>query len=196
MVWDWGWTWQQISVNGGSIAFNISGVGGASGQGIGSVSIIDSVFTQTTIGILTNGLGTSPDIVLDNTVFDSVPNPVVTTEGGTSLLSGSSDLWAMGARYNGSVSLSHTGDVTAPVKAVGLLDSTGRLFVRDRPQYEDVDASSFLVATTDGGCENDGTGDQYSCLNTFLQKAVAANKIAYFPAGIYTVGSTVLIPTG
>lgn len=198
MVWDWGWTWQQITINGGSIGFNISGVGGDSGQGTGSVSIIDSVITQTTIGILTNALGTSPNIVLDNTVFDSVPNEVVTAEGGTSLLSGSSDLWATGARYNGSMGSSQTGSVVgAPSRAAGLVDSaTGYLFVRDRPQYENLGTTSFRIATSDGGCANDGTGDQTTCINTFLQKALAANQVAYFPSGIYVIGGTVLIPTG
>lgn len=40
MVWDWGFNWQRIEVDGGSIGFNISGRGGIDGQGIGSVSII------------------------------------------------------------------------------------------------------------------------------------------------------------
>lgn len=198
MVWDWGWTWQQISISQGNIGFNISGAGGDTGQGTGSVSIIDSVFTQTTIGILTNNLPTSPNIVLDNTVFDSVPSPIVTAVGGTSLISGSPDLWATGARYNGSVGSSQTGTVVgAPARASGLVDSaTGFLFVRDRPQYEKLASSDFLVATRDGGCANDGTGDQTTCLNTFLQAAVAAGQVAYFPAGIYLVGGTVFVPTG
>ncbi|KAI2471682.1 pectin lyase fold/virulence factor [Annulohypoxylon bovei var. microspora] len=196
MVWDWGWNWQQIDINGGSIAFNISGVGGDTAQGTGSVSIIDTIISGTTVGVLTNGLGSSPNIVLDNTVFEGVTSPVL-VDGGSTLLSGSSDLWATGKRYNGSVGSTQTGDVTAPAKAKGLLDSkTGFLFVRERPQYEDLSAGSFLVATTDGGCKNDGTGDQTSCVNSFLQKAVGGGQIAYFPAGIYTVGSTVLIPTG
>jgi hypothetical protein len=40
MVWDWGFNWQRVEVDGGAIAFNISGRGGDTGQGIGSVSII------------------------------------------------------------------------------------------------------------------------------------------------------------
>ncbi|KFZ24807.1 hypothetical protein V502_00717 [Pseudogymnoascus sp. VKM F-4520 (FW-2644)] len=196
MVWDWGWNWQQIEISGGSIAFNISGTGGDTGQGTGSVSIIDTIISGTTVGILTNGLTSSPNIVLDNTVFKDVDSPVM-VDGGSALLSGSSDLWATGKRYNGSVGSTETGDVTAPAKAKGLLDSeTGFLYVRSRPQYEDLSTSSFLVATTDGGCKNDGTGDQTSCINSFLKKAVGADQVAYFPAGIYTIGGTVLIPTG
>ncbi|KAI2606280.1 pectin lyase fold/virulence factor [Hypoxylon fragiforme] len=194
MVWDWGWNWQQINVNGGSIAFNISGVGGDTGQGTGSVSIIDTIISGTTVGILTNGLGNSPNIVLDNTVFEGVTSPVL-VNGGSKLLSGNSDLWATGKRYNGSTGSTQTGDVTAPARAKELVDpNTGFLFVRERPQYEDLSSDSFLSATKDGGCKNDGTGDQASCINSFLEKALG--QVAYFPAGIYTVGSTVFIPTG
>ena len=40
MVWDWGFNWQGITIDGGAIGFNISGRGGDQLQGIGSVSII------------------------------------------------------------------------------------------------------------------------------------------------------------
>lgn len=198
MVWDWGWNWQQVQINGagvGTIGFNISGVGGDTGQGTGSVSIIDSVISGTAIGILTNNKANSPNIVLDNTVFNNVPSPVM-VDGGSALPSGSPKLWATGKRYNGSTGSSQTGEVTAPAKAKGLLDGSGKLFVRERPQYEGLGAGSFLVATSDGGCKNDGSGDQTSCINSFLQNAKGAGKVAYFPAGIYQVGGTVFVPTG
>ena len=194
MVWDWGWNWQQITVNGGSIAFNISGVGGDSGQGIGSVSIIDSTISDVDVGVLTNSLSTSPNIVLDNTVFENVANPVMAV-GGSTILSGNSDLWATGKRYNGSDGSTQTGAVTAPGRGEGLDDSDSLLYVRSRPQYEKHSVDSFLVATTDGGCKNDATGDQASCINAFLQQAVDEGQIAYFPAGVYAVGSTINIPT-
>ncbi|KAF9873206.1 putative glucan -beta-glucosidase protein [Colletotrichum karsti] len=195
MVWDWGWAWQQITVNGGSIAFNISGVGGDSGQGTGSVSIIDSTISDVETGVLTNSLSTSPNIVLDNTNFKNVAKPVA-VEGGSTILSGNSDLWATGKRYNGSDGSVQTGAVTAPGRGKGLEDSNGLLYVRSRPQYEKTGVGSFLVATTDGGCKNDATGDQASCVNAFLRKARDGGQIAYFPAGVYAVGSTVNIPTG
>lgn len=75
-------------------------------------------------------------------------------------------------------------------------DDKGKLYVRSRPQYETKSAGDFLVATRDGGCKNDATGDQASCINAFLDSALSKSKIAYFPAGIYAVGSTVRIPTG
>lgn len=131
--------------------------------------------------------------MLDNTAFTNVER-IVQVEGGATLLTGSAGLWATGKRYNGSTGSAQTGPVTAPAKGKALLDSKGKLFVRSRPQYESVDTSGFLVATSDGGCKNDASGDQTTCINSFLQKA--KGKIAYFPAGIYTIGGTVFIPTG
>jgi hypothetical protein len=111
-------------------------------------------------------------------------------EGGSNLLSGNSDLWTTGKRYNGSEGSMETGAVTAPGRG------DGKLYVRSRPQYEGHSAASFLIATTDGGCDNDATSDQASCINSFLRRALDKGKIAYFPAGVYAVGSTVNIPTG
>jgi hypothetical protein len=194
MIWDWGFTWHQIEVNGGAVAFNISGVGGDDGQGVGSISLVDSVINDVPVGILTNDAENPPNIVLDNTKFNNV-GYIVQVDGGDTLLSENVDQWATGKRYNGSESSSETGKIeNAPQRAFWLLDEQGRLFVRSRPQYGDKGPDAFLVATDDGNCANDGSGDQTSCINSFLQAALKAGKIAYFPAGIYTVASTVFIP--
>ncbi|RYC61691.1 hypothetical protein CHU98_g4510 [Xylaria longipes] len=196
MVWDWGWVWQGIEVNGGAIAFNISGVGGITGQGIGSISLVDSTLSGVPVGILTNDNPTSPHIVLDNVKVDGVDRVVQVEDGDTLLTaSGTIEMWTTGKVYKGDEGSDVTGSIDTPSKASGLL-SDGRLFTRPRPQYEKLDSSQFSVATRDGGCDNDGTGDQTKCLNAFLQNAVGSQKIAYFPAGIYQVGGTVLIPTG
>ncbi|KAI1373680.1 pectate lyase superfamily protein-domain-containing protein [Hypoxylon crocopeplum] len=198
MIWDWGFNWQNIEVEGGTVAFNISGRGGIDGQGIGSVSIIDSTISNTPIGVLTNGHETmAPNIVIDNTVFNNV-GAIVQVDNGDVLLPGGSQtvgLWAHGRRYKGGEGLFETGDVDGhPSKPDALLDG-GKLVTRLRPQYEDLDSSSFLVAT-EHGCTNDATGDNTDAINSFLQQALAAGKVAYFPAGIYPIQGTVTIPTG
>lgn len=104
------------------------------------------------------------------------------------------DLWGTGLRYNGSSGSSQTGNIVSPPKGAGLL-SGKNWYVRSRPQYESLGADSFLVAT-EQGIKNDGSGDQASAINSFLLKARDGGQIAYFPAGIYQVGSTVFIPTG
>jgi hypothetical protein len=75
-----------------------------------------------------------------------------------------------------------------------LLDSNAKLFTKSRPQYENEGEGSFLVATQNG-CDNGGGGDQTNAINSFLKKALDQGKIAYFPAGIYSVSGTVEIPT-
>lgn len=40
MIWDWGFNWQRVEISGGVIGFNISGIGGIDGQGVGSISVI------------------------------------------------------------------------------------------------------------------------------------------------------------
>lgn len=80
-----------------------------------------------------------------------------------------------------------------PTKPAALLGSNGKLFTRSRPQYGDLGAGSFLIAT-ENGCANDGTGDNTAAINSFLQKAAAADQVAYFPAGIYSVSGTVHFP--
>ncbi|XXG95201.1 hypothetical protein Hte_001461 [Hypoxylon texense] len=200
MVWDWGFNWQRVEVQGGAIAFNISGRGGDTGQGIGSVSIIDSKISDCPIAILTNsrkdGINGPPNIVIDNLEMSGV-GTTVKDEGGATILAGTGhvDLWSIGRRYNGTEGTYTSGAVDAPQKGSRLLDENGKLFYRPRPQYEDLGSGSFSVAT-EHGCLNDGTGDNTDAINSFLQEANAAGQIAYFPAGIYRVGGTVFIPTG
>ncbi|KAK8023663.1 Pectin lyase fold/virulence factor [Apiospora rasikravindrae] len=199
MVWDWGFNWHKVDIDGGSIAFNISGRGGLDGQGIGSVSIIDSTISNVPIGVLTNDHdGMPPNIVLDNTAFNSV-GAIVIVEGGETLLEGGTttvDLWAHGRRYISGQGERATGHIqNRPAKPEPLLDGSGKLFTRLRPQYEDLPTSSFLIAT-EHGCSNDGTGDNTAAINSFLQQAAGAGQVAFFPAGIYSVQGTVTFPTG
>ncbi|EER43715.1 exo-beta-1,3-glucanase [Histoplasma capsulatum H143] len=200
MIWSWGFNWQRVEVTGGAVAFNISGRGGSTGQGIGSVSIIDSQITDCPIGILTNTRNDKdigpPNIVLDNLKLSNVETTVKSDTGdvilkGTDLVK----LWAIGRRYKGYNGTYTSGEVDAPKKGTGLLDSNGRLAYKPRPQYENLGVDDFLIAT-EHGCKNDGTEDNTADINSFLEKANNDGKIAYFPAGIYRVGGTVVIPTG
>ncbi|ODH20229.1 hypothetical protein ACO22_05936 [Paracoccidioides brasiliensis] len=200
MIWSWGFNWQRIEVDGGAIAFNISGRGGSTGQGIGSVSIIDSRISNCPIAILTNtrkdGVNGSPNIVIDNLAMYNVET-TVQSDNGDVILKGTDfvKLWAIGRRYNGYNGTYTAGEVDAPRKGSGLLNINGKLFYQPRPQYEDLRLDQFLIAT-EHGCMNDGTGDNTADINSFLEKANRGGKVAYFPAGIYRVGGTVLIPTG
>ena len=80
-----------------------------------------------------------------------------------------------------------------PSRPPTLLGAGGKLFVKSRPQYEMYSSGEFLSATT-FGIANDGISDQSVKINEFLAAAKAANQIAYFPAGIYLVEDTIVIP--
>lgn len=224
MIWDWGWNWQNITVDGSAIAFNISGYGGDKGQGTGSFSLIDGYIANTPLGIQTDltslispkdgsGPQKGPNIVLDNLIIENV-GVLVGDIYGKAFLNGSDGnlaihLWGSGRRYftndnSGEVvgttatgPLPPSTNIKIPSKSGGLLASDGTLFTRSRPQYETLTTDDFLVATNGSfGISNDGTGDQTSAINSFLVQAVAQGKVAYFPPGIYQVYATVHIPVG
>ncbi len=198
MIWDWGFNLQQIDVDGGSVAFNINGKGGITKQGVGSVSFIDCRFTNVSVGILTNiDTDAPPNMVIDNLVTFNVETVVKTTNGKVLVPAASTvRLWAVGPRYRGGEGAYESGNVGGvPSRPSNLLSKSGSLFARGRPQYEELAASSFLVATAQG-IKNDGTGDQTAAINSFLQSALTQGKVAYFPAGIYQVQATVNVPVG
>ncbi|KAF3389749.1 Glucan 1,3-beta-glucosidase [Talaromyces pinophilus] len=81
----------------------------------------------------------------------------------------------------------------SPDKPASLLNSTGDIFERSRPQYESYSASDFIIATANS-ISNDATGDQTTAINKLL--AASVGKPVFFPAGIYLVEGTVFIPSG
>ncbi|KAB5582896.1 exo-1,3-beta-D-glucanase [Coniochaeta sp. 2T2.1] len=200
MIWDWGFNFQGIAIEGGSIGFNISGQGGITKYGVGSVSFIDCTMSNVPTGILTDdGADAPPNMVIDHLVIDNVKD-IVKTTGGQTLLHGSETiailgLWGIGQRFTGGSGSYQSGAIAGvPGRPTGLLDQ-GFFFSRSRPQYEALGVGDFLVATAQG-MKNDATGDQTAAINQFLQNAVAQNKIAFFPAGIYQVQGTVKVPVG
>ena len=139
-----------------------------------------------------------PSIVIDNLNVQNVEF-LVYVSGGTNYLLVSGDTinvksWAMGKRYT---SIEDSGSYQigfidpAPSKPAALLDSTGKLYTRSKPQYENLSAGSFITVTANG-VSNDGTGDQTNAINSILSKNVGTP--IFFPAGIYLVKGTVFIP--
>jgi glucan 1,3-beta-glucosidase len=106
--------------------------------------------------------------------------------------------WAMGRRYTSIDGTSSPSWVTgfidpSPIKPQGLLDSSGDVFVRSRPQYENIASGGFVIATANN-IKNDGTGDQSGAINTLLANSVG--KPVFFPAGVYQIQGTVTVPVG
>ena len=157
----------------------------------------DSTITGTQVGILTSARTDQPgpNIVLDNVVASGV-GVFLQQEGGKVILTGApGGVWTSGMRYIGGKGSKPQGSVPGlPAKDPSLM-SNGKLFVKSRPQYQDLGSGNFLVAT-DQGIANDGKTDQRDKINAFLATAAARGQVAYFPAGIYLVADTVNVPVG
>ena len=175
-------------------------------QSVGAVSIIDAVITNTPVGIITVTTQSSLPkaggaLILDNIKLNNVPN-AITGKGGNVILPGTSgqtviDSWGQGQFYNDKKSGKggfQQGSLTKPNKAAALLDQSGKFFERRRPQYEDHPVSDF-VSIKDAGAKGDGKTDDTAAIQSAL-KQYAGSKIIFFPAGVYPISSTVLVPSG
>ncbi|PYI09411.1 pectin lyase-like protein [Aspergillus sclerotiicarbonarius CBS 121057] len=200
MIWDWGFTWKNVEFDGVWVAFDCTSVGSEDSQGTGSIAVVDSTFYSVPYAITLRDGGPYPDIILDNLLVQESAS-IVLISGGDTLFEGSSgsiyiESWAYGRRYT---SLDGSGTDTyglldiAPQKPDSLLDGDGDYFTKSRPQYDSYSSSEFVVATAHN-ITNDATGDQTDAINTLLSGNVGSP--IFFPAGIYMVKSTVVVPVG
>ncbi|KAK4216626.1 pectate lyase superfamily protein-domain-containing protein [Rhypophila decipiens] len=202
-IWNWGWTWQDININLAYIAFACNNFGGYGAQGTGSLTILDSHFNNVPYAITVNSNAAQrPAITIENLVVEGNTPSIVLVDGGETILAGTTGgavtigSWAMGRRYtniDGSGS-SVTGPINPrPNKPAALLDSSGNIFTRSKPQYENHGTGSF-VSVADFGAVGDGTGDQSAAINAAL--AGANGRILFLPTGVYLVASTIHVPVG
>jgi glucan 1,3-beta-glucosidase len=174
--------------------------GGAGGQTVGSVLLVDSTISNTPIGVSTvyqtSQGATNGTLILEN--VDMTQNvPVAVSNGGTqaTILGGNTKIssWVQGRTYLGA----NTGDAvqeaqTAVNKPTSLLDSTGRFAARSKPQYEGVPTSSFL-STKAYGAKGDGFTDDTDAIQALFNSA-GPDDIVYFDHGAYLITSTVNVP--
>ncbi|PNP39417.1 hypothetical protein TGAMA5MH_08623 [Trichoderma gamsii] len=200
VLWNWGMTFQNVYVLSCYIAFNCTSHGGSTGQGAGSLSVLDSHFNGVPYAITVSAEGTRPNLILDNLLVEGSAS-VVLVDGGETIFPGSSgqiyvESWGMGGAY-----LDENGDRQyltglinpSPTKPKSLLDSNGRYFTQPKPLYTNVAGGSVIVATAHG-VSNNMEGDQSSAINSLLASNVGS--VIFFPAGIYLVKNTVLVPKG
>ena len=214
MNWDWVWTLKSLSINNCGIGIDMSQ--GGSNQSVGSVLLQDSTFTATPTGVLTTyGSGSIPPsggtLVIDNVDFTgcqaAVANPsgTVILAGGSKVASwGQGNVYTTGSDANSTAatttcavapatSTSVQGSLTAPSKPASLLDSTGAVFERSKPQYETYPASAFLSVKT-AGAKGDGVTDDTAAIQAVLN-AATTSQIVYFDHGAYLISSTIQVPT-
>jgi glucan 1,3-beta-glucosidase len=202
--WDWQWTFKSVQINGCQVGIDISTLDKNGSQTVGSVVLLESTISNTPIGLKTARTGnfsrpvSGGSAVLDNVQLIDVPKAVVGSDNSTILAGGSLtiDLWGQGRSYkpDGSV-VTIQGNMARPFsKPYALLDSTGKIFEKSRPQYTDIPASKF-ISVRSHGAKGDGTTDDTAALKQiFAQYGGDVSRVIYFDHGVYIVSSTIEIP--
>ncbi|GLB35079.1 putative glycoside hydrolase family 55 protein [Lyophyllum shimeji] len=193
--WNWGWTFQGVTINNCKIGFDLL-------QGVGAVAIVDAVVRDTPTFIRSAAAADATlagSLVLNNIHIKNVPT-VVADGNGTSILSGGArgviKSWGQGNVYSGTSPAGEftQGSIAAARKPSMLLDSAGRVFGKTHPQYEEHSVHQF-VSVKDYGARGDGATDDTAAIQSFLRR-FGGRRILFFDAGTYIVTSTVTIPAG
>ncbi|KAH7358317.1 pectate lyase superfamily protein-domain-containing protein [Plectosphaerella cucumerina] len=213
LVWDWGWTWKTIVVDGCGTGFKLVSEDGS--HGIGGALIVDSVIkhTKTAIAMYSPtqelGKGTT-GLTLDNVRFENVQVMIDEVDtGGKSvrtqkLDTGNKniDLWILGRSYQNNTlgkdliqetKSSRLGSLTDKSNPFALLKQP--YFERPKPQYESASAGDF-VSTKSASCKGDGKTDDTRCLQGVIDGAAKSRKIVFVDAGTYILTDTLHIPPG
>jgi len=200
MNWNWVWTLQGVKINNCGIGLDITA--GGDNQAVGSVQLIDSVISNTPIGVSTvfstSESGTNGTLILDNVDMSSnVPAAVQNSQSKATILAGNTKIasWMQGSEYSGANSRKLTQATgTAPTKPAVLLTSSGDVFARSKPQYESLPASSFKSVKA-AGAVGDGVTDDTAAIQAIFNSA-GSSDIVYFDHGAYLITSTVKVPAG
>lgn len=201
-LWSWGWLYQGISINNCQTGIDIS-AGGSTAQNVGSVILIDSSITNTPVGIITaytssSSPSTAGSLILENVVLTNVPTAVQLL-GGSTILAGTTGTttiagWGEGNKYTPTGPSKFQGSFTPNARPASLVNG-GKYYVRSKPQYNTLPASSFRSVRSAGAAGN-GVTDDTAALQAIINSATAAGAIVYFDAGTYRVTQTLLIPPG
>ncbi|ERS95898.1 hypothetical protein HMPREF1624_07432 [Sporothrix schenckii ATCC 58251] len=198
MNWNWAWTLQDVTINNCGVGVDMSN--GGSVQTVGSVLFLDSTVTNTPIGVKTAyhpvSSSTNGTLVIDNVdMTNNVPVAVSDSTSSSTILPGNTKItsWIQGnVPSSGGASSAVQGSQTAVNKPSVLLDSTGKIFARSRPQYETVPASSF-VSVKAAGAKGDGVTDDTTTIQAVFN-SITSGQIVYFDHGNYLVTSTIKVP--
>lgn len=193
-----------MTINNCSIGLNAS-AGGYKAQAVAGVVLMDSVISNTPIGVITAKNASalpagSGSLILDNVKFTNVKKAAVQQIDGKVVLAGTTGsktlvAWAQGHRYNPSGPTNLLGENISPNPRPSQLLVGGRYYTRTKPQYENLLASSW-VSVRSHGAAGDGITDDTAAVQQAINAAVSAGKVLWFDAGTYKVTSTITIPPG
>jgi glucan 1,3-beta-glucosidase len=176
--------------------------GGTPGQTVGSMTLIDSSFTNIQTGILiaynSDGSSAPPSagsLILENVDFNNV-QVAVQGPGGAAIAGGTMTVaaWGQGHGYTSKGPTRFQGNIPA-FSRPGQLRSSSKYYERSKPQYEDVPVSQF-VSVRGNYARGNGIDDDTAALQNTINSATAAENIVFVDAGIYRVISTISIPPG
>ncbi|KAK9600183.1 hypothetical protein V6Z92_000273 [Aspergillus fumigatus] len=200
--WNWGWTYQDITINDCEVGIDIS-TGGSEQQSVGSITVFDSSFANTPVAIKSaqsesSTPRTAGSIILENVAINNVAT-VVQGPSGT-VLAGTTRSsvipgWGQGNRYVPDGPTRFAGDITPVSRPAGLVVGDGKYYQRSKPQYEQLPVSAFS-SVRDGGATGDGTTDDTAALQRVIDSAAASDRVVFLDAGVYKVTSTLRIPAG
>ncbi|KAI1078144.1 pectate lyase superfamily protein-domain-containing protein [Whalleya microplaca] len=198
-LWSWGWTYIGLQINNCGKGIDLT-AGGSDAQDVGSITVIDSTFKDTPVGISTVYTSsakpaTAGSIIIENLSLDNVPTAVegpdgTLLEGGSTTIAG----WGQGHQYAPDGPKQFQGTVTPNTRPSELLGDNG-FYSRSKPQYEDLAASDFVSARS-SGAKGDASADDTAALQSAIDSAASGNKVVFLDFGLYKVTSTLSIPAG
>jgi glucan 1,3-beta-glucosidase len=142
-----------------------------------------------------------PAIFIDNIDGSSVKSTVKEDRGAELLNGGTVGQWGLGWRFtdedkNG---IATYGPMTPNPRKPASLLRNGRFFERSKPQYEIRVKDDFLNVLR-FGANNNGSlvsaKKNTESINNAMRASAGTGKVLLFPAGVYPVDDTIIIPTG
>lgn len=195
------YTYKNININNCQQGLYIAaGAGTSGGLSVGSITLIDSTFTNVPVGIITgwtpsSSPPTANSLILENVQMNNV-GTMVKNNGGTALGGGSSLIAAYGQGHeyvNGGGPQTFSGNIQA-VNRPGVLTQGGsRYYERSKPSYAGLGVGSF-ASVRSGGARGDGNTDDTAALQNTINSATSAGKVVFIDAGLYRVTGTINVP--
>ncbi|KAF3912036.1 hypothetical protein ABW21_db0200764 [Orbilia brochopaga] len=203
VLWDWAWTMKSVTISNCKVGFNITGGAGTKDtQGTGSLLLLDSNISDTPIGILTSlrMAEQQTTLYISNLGLTNVPVAIKEARGATLLQGGTTKIasWGFGRTYGSANSEGRfqSGGVLTPQAPLPeiLADSDFGFTEMGRDGYTATDTMHFFNIKGNGGAKGDGVADDTQAINDALKNG--ADKIIFFPHGIYKITDTIFVPAG
>lgn len=198
LIWNWLWLMQDITINGGKVGINMAS-DSMDDIKVGSLLLLDSKISNVPVGINTLYKPENPDtnntLIVDNVdMTEGVPTAIQYAKDKTIILKGNQKVtgFTQGRQYDGSVGKAIQTAKDNVRKPNVLLGADGKVFSRNKPQYQSVQSSSFVSVKT-AGAKGDGKTDDTAAIQKIFDNAKEGD-IIYFDHGAYLISDTVKIP--